>query len=136
MIISFLLHGSGFTQTSTINVTLSEIKNQKGLIRVALFQKDDGFPNDHEKAFRSISMEITGSQLNFNIGDLPAGEYALAILHDENKNGKMDFNFLRMPKEGYGVSNNANGSFGPPKFTDAKFLLSSDNLPLEIKMNY
>jgi uncharacterized protein (DUF2141 family) len=136
LIIGLLFYGTGFSQTSNIDLTISEIKNKKGLIRVSLFNQDDGFPNDHEKAFRSISMEITELQLNFNIADLPTGEYALAILHDENENGKMDFNFLRMPKEGYGVSNNAKSSFGPPKFKDAIFLLSSDELSLEIKMNY
>jgi uncharacterized protein (DUF2141 family) len=136
LIIGLLFYGTGFSQTSNIDLTISEIKNKKGLIRVSLFNQDDGFPNDHEKAFRSISMEITELQLNFNIADLPTGEYALAILHDENENGKMDFNFLRMPKEGYGVSNNAKSSFGPPKFKDAIFLLSSDELSLEINMNY
>ena len=136
LIMSLLFYVTGFTQTSNIDITISEIKNKKGLIRGSLFTQDDGFPNDHQKALRSISMEITDLQLNFDIADLPIGEYALAILHDENENGKMDFNFLRMPKEGYGVSNNAKSSFGPPNFKDAKFLLSPDTLPLEIKMNY
>jgi len=136
LVMSLLFYGTGYTQSSNIDVTISEIKNKKGLIRASLFTQDDGFPNNHEKAFRSISMEITESQLNFNIEDLPTGEYALAVLHDENENGKMDFNFLRMPKEGYGVSNNAKSSFGPPKYKDAKFLLSTDDLPLKITMNY
>jgi uncharacterized protein (DUF2141 family) len=134
--ISFSYSSPIFGQSGKLEIAVTEIRNEKGDIRVALFQQEDGFPNDHKKAFYAGTFDIEGIQLNFTIEDLPYGEYALAILHDENGNEKMDFNFLRMPKEGYGVSNNVTRSLGPPKFKDAKFILSSENMQMEIALNY
>jgi uncharacterized protein (DUF2141 family) len=57
---------------------------------------------------------------------LPAGEYAVAAYQDINGNGKLDRNFIGIPKEPVGVSNRAKGRFGPPKWRDAKFQLSGD----------
>jgi uncharacterized protein (DUF2141 family) len=133
---SIFFSTSIYGQTGSLNITVSDLRNEKGVVRVALFQNEDGFPNDHKKALQSKTLDINGTQLEFKIDDLPYGEYALAILHDENGNEKMDFNFLRMPKEGYGVSNNVTRSLGPPKFNDAKFTLSSENMPVEITLNY
>ena len=52
--------------------------------------------------------------------DIPPGEYAISVIHDANSNGKLDKNFLGIPREGFGFSNDAMGSFGPPEYTEAK----------------
>ena len=52
---------------------------------------------------------------------IPAGTYALVVLHDENMNGKVDTNWIGIPKEGYGFSNDAKASFSAPSFKDASF---------------
>lgn len=54
---------------------------------------------------------------------LPPGDYAIRVMHDVNGNGELDSNLVGMPKEPWGMSNNARGNFGPPKFEDAKFSL-------------
>jgi len=54
---------------------------------------------------------------------LPAGDYAIRVMHDVNGNGELDSNMVGMPKEPWGISNNARGNFGPPKFEDARFTL-------------
>ncbi|MBM4205429.1 MAG: DUF2141 domain-containing protein [Gammaproteobacteria bacterium] len=54
---------------------------------------------------------------------LPAGDYAIRVMHDVNDNGELDSNLVGMPKEPWGMSNNARGNFGPPKFEDARFAL-------------
>lgn len=64
------------------------------------------------------------------------GAYAFVILHDENKNGKADTNWIGLPKEGVAVSNNAKGSFGPPDYEDAKFKPGREEVIQHIKMNY
>ena len=135
-VVSALFSSPVFGQSGALEITITDIRNEKGTIRAALFQQEDGFPNDHKKAFYAASFDIESTQLNFTIQDLPFGEYALAVLHDENSNEKMDFNFLRMPKEGYAVSNNVTRSLGPPKFRDAKFMLSSQIMSMEITLNY
>jgi uncharacterized protein (DUF2141 family) len=58
------------------------------------------------------------------------------VLHDENENSKMDFNFLGMPLEGYGFSNDASGTFGPPSFEDAAFRLKARPSAVSIKARY
>jgi len=62
-----------------------------------------------------------------HITDLPAGEYALAIFHDENNNGKLDTNWLGIPKEKVAFSKAKMKTFGPPKFKECAFKMSSDH---------
>ena len=62
----------------------------------------DGFPEKYTKAFRSIKIKPTGIKTIYQFDNLPAGNYAVAILADINDNGKMDMNLLGMPKEAFG----------------------------------
>ena len=64
------------------------------------------------------------------------GTYAVSVYHDENSNDKLDTNFLGIPREGVGASNNAHGHMGPPKFDSAKFQWAGAWLNLEITINY
>jgi uncharacterized protein (DUF2141 family) len=58
------------------------------------------------------------------------------VFHDENSNGKLDTNFMGIPREGVGASNNAKGHLGPLKINDAAFQLSGGRVDLKIKINY
>jgi uncharacterized protein (DUF2141 family) len=64
------------------------------------------------------------------------GRYAVSVFHDENSNGKMDTNFIGIPKEGVGASNDAKGRFGPPKFEAAAFQYSGGRLELKVRLEY
>ncbi len=68
--------------------------------------------------------------------NMPPGEYAISLLHDENDNEKMDTGLMGIPKEGYGASNDAKVTFGPPKFADARFPLTQNQTTIRIKMRY
>jgi len=68
--------------------------------------------------------------------DVPDGEYAIAVIHDENGIGKMDTNLLGIPREGVGVSNNVRGHFGSPGYDDSKFRLTMEPLNLNITIRY
>lgn len=63
-------------------------------------------------------------------------KYAIAVYHDVNSNSKLDKNFFGIPKEGYGFSNNARGTFGPPSFDDAAILLDSENKLITLYLSY
>jgi len=79
---------------------------------------------------------VTGQTLVYTFKDVPIGTYAIAIIHDTNSNGKLDKNFLGIPKEGYAFSNNVFGVLGlPPSFKDASFKLTG-NETIKIKMEY
>jgi uncharacterized protein (DUF2141 family) len=64
------------------------------------------------------------------------GAYAVAVVHDENGNGRLDRNLLGIPTEGVGASNNPVSHFGPPKFGDARFDYSGGIVTLSVQMHY
>ena len=68
--------------------------------------------------------------------NVPDGVYAVSVFHDENMNQKLDKNFMGVPKEGYGASNNPKKKLGPPNFSETKFQLNGTQQSLEIKLVY
>jgi len=123
------LHGN-------IVLTVGNFHNDKGIARIALFSSSDGFPDQPSMAVKTLDAEIRDGRLKASFVNVPYGVYAVSVLHDENRNGKMDTNWVGMPKEGYGASNDAKSSFGPPKFKDAKFFLATKELQLHIIVQY
>ena len=128
--------GSAQDPEGQIIITVSQIKNDSGLLRISLFDSKDGFPHNYKQALKFKNLKSDPPEMKIVFPDIPFGEYAIAILHDENNNEKMDTNFLKMPREGYGVSNNVRGTFGPPKFENAKFSVNQDSVYLTIEMAY
>lgn len=122
---------------SSIIVRIDNIKNDKGLIGINIFNSEDGFPSDYKKSFASETFEIDLLKKEYIIKGLPPGTYGVSVLHDENSNLKLDTNIFGAPKEGYAVSNNAKARrFGPPKFSDAMIEHGTKNSILILKMNY
>ncbi len=91
-------------------------------VRVAVYsaKSPKQFPSD-DKFFRGVVAEADEDKLTVIIADLPPGKYAVAAYVDSNRNGKQDKNFLGVPKEIYGFSNDVRGMFGPPDFAAAEF---------------
>lgn len=91
-------------------------------IRVAVYsaKAPEQFPSD-DQFYRGVVSDATGDRLSVVIADLPPGRYAVAAYVDNNRSGRQDKNFLGVPKEIYGFSNNARGLFGPPDFAAAAF---------------
>ena len=113
-------------QNHQITVTVKGLHNNKGKVILYLFNSEAGYPQDRSKAFKTASAIITNNTCAIVLSEIPAGTYAIGCFHDENDNGKLDTNLLGIPTEGVGASNNAKGSFGPPKFKDAKFMVEKD----------
>lgn len=131
------VHGKAPEESrGTIVVETTGFRNNQGEVRVGLYASRDGFPDKPEKAYRTFTTPLRKNAVEVTFTDIPFGTYAIGILHDENGNGKMDTNWLGIPKEGYGASNNAKGRFGPPRFEDAKFKLDSERIKLTIKIQY
>jgi len=124
--------------TPTLTIKVIGARNAKGKIGVALFQQAAGFPEDTSKAIRAQDVDIDTNTMSAQVvfGDLPEGVYAISVRHDENSNGKLDKNFVGIPKEGYGASNNAAKKRRAPKFDEAKFLLNGTGQTIEIKLIY
>jgi len=115
-------------------VEIEGLRSSEGFILLSLFKDGKGYPDEPEKAFRKIKISIKDKQASADFADLPNGDYAIVVLHDENNNLKMDKN-LGIPNEGYGFSNNVMGLMGPPSFSKASFKHESKQV-VEIKMRY
>ena len=66
---------------------------------------------------------------------MPFGEYAIKLFHDENMDGELDSNFLGIPTEDHGFSNNASGTFGPADYDDAKLIFGQTEMTMEISVD-
>ena len=124
------------TLEGEIEVNISGIRNQNGLIRLLIFNTAEGFPSEHQKSYTMRNVNIEQDSLTVTLSVIPFNTYAISVLHDENSNGKLDTNWVGIPQEGVGVSNNVKSRLGPPKFRDSVFTLNSKIIIQSIKINY
>lgn len=109
------------------NLTI-EVKGDvgdKGAVMVALYKASDKWMGKATD-IRTTAAVKAGVSVTFN--DLAEGDYAVSLFIDENSNNKLDTNAVGMPIEPYAFSNDASGSFGPPSFDKAKFVLGKDDI--------
>lgn len=114
---------STFSYAGNLTVNVEDARNQNGDFYYALFNDDEGFPDDVTKSFRQG--KVSAKEVTFTLDDLPPGVYALTFFHDENGNGKMD-KTLGIPLEGFAFSNNPRILFGPPSFKKCSFKMDED----------
>jgi uncharacterized protein (DUF2141 family) len=127
---------SPFPPQGVIHVEIEGLRSDKGEVWCALYTSAKGFPKDATAAQARASSAATGKHAVCEFAQVKPGTYAIAVYHDENSNGKLDTNFLGIPKEGVGASNDAKGHMGPPKFPDASFSFTGDRLQLVIHIHY
>ncbi len=108
-----------------LEVQIDGIPNTKGTIFIGLFNSSASFPV-FGKQYKGVVVEHKGKSQTYRFKNLPKDSYALAIYHDENKNGKLDKNLFGAPTEAYGFSNNARETFSAPSFEAAKVVLDRD----------
>lgn len=120
---------------SELIVYVRGLRNAKGQVAAALYNSAKGFPDKGGEITGKVT-RVKDGQARLTFKGLKPGTYAVAVLHDENKNGKMDFNFVGLPVEGYGFSNNASAPFGPPSFQAASFKLKVTKGQISIDANY
>lgn len=135
--LSILLTGVIFSTptdpTLDIIVSIENIKDIKGTIYVAVYEDPANFPDDLLWTNR-IAHRVNGEKETIILKDMQALECAIAVYHDVNDNMKMDKNWIGIPKEPYGFSNNAIPKWSPPKYEDCKMKLSSDNSSFTIRL--
>ena len=119
-----------------IHAEIGGLRNDKGQVVCAIYSSADGFPKKEEKALAHVTSSISAGHAVCEFPGLTAGTYAISVFHDENSNGKLDTNFMGIPREGVGASNNAKGHFGPPKFGAAAFHFAGSRLELKISVIY
>jgi len=122
--------------TCDLKVVVESFRSTNGTLRLALFNSPKGFPNSGDAALATRDEAVTASTMTVDFSDLPYGEYAIVLYHDENGNDMMDKNFLGMPKEGYGASGYASVFFSEPEFEKAEFFLRSESVTIRIPLHY
>lgn len=112
---------------SALEVDVTGLRSAKGRVACTLYDGPRGFPVDPRAAVqqRWCAVNATTSTSKCAFDPVPPGTYAIACFHDENDNGTLDRGLFGIPKEGVVASNHAKGTFGPPKFDDAKFAVSA-----------
>lgn len=129
--------GTGSAACAGIHVTVLNIRNSLGSVDCALFNSASGFPTDTlRSALRLSAMKVPERTAHCDFMDLPPGRYALVVLHDENMNGRIDYNWLGIPREGYGFSNDVHGKLGAPSFEQAAFVYDGKALELTVTLRY
>ena len=119
---------------TTLKLEVSGFASTAGVGRVSIFKGKDGFPSDVSKAVSLQVLKIEGDRAYLVLPNVEPGTYALAAFHDEDNNGKLNTGLFGMPKEAYGFSNDARGSFGPPSFEDASFVVSGEETDQRVRI--
>ncbi|MFM7972651.1 MAG: DUF2141 domain-containing protein [Betaproteobacteria bacterium] len=114
---------------------MTSFRSAKGSLNCRLFTDATSFPDG--EGSRTVSAPISGHQASCVFDELPPGTYAVAVVHDENGNGKLDKNFLGIPSEGYGDSNNRTYAASSPKWEESRFTVTSrEPLVLKVSLRY
>ena len=131
----FFFQISGADGRSKLTVELRNLKVE-GTVYITLYNNENGYPMDSNKAFAKNMKKVTANTEKIVFIDVPYGTYAVSVWHDQNDNQKMEKNLIGIPKEGLGVSNDAKGKMGPPKFADAKFEIKQEKTDIFITVKY
>jgi uncharacterized protein (DUF2141 family) len=118
-----------------LTVTIDGVDNANGSVLGALYANESTFLNPASAAQRFKVKAATGA-IVYVFHNVGSGRYALSVFHDANDNGHLDRNDLGVPVEGYGFSNDALGSGGPPKFQQAAFDFDGKAQAITIELNY
>ena len=120
-----------------VQVTVTGLRSDKGLVRACMTSHEASFPQCRGDATAySASARAHEGRLTLSFPNVRPGRYAIALLHDENGNGKADRALGMMPKEGFGFSRDAPVRMGPPRFDEAALDLGNGDRTVEIRMRY
>lgn len=119
-LLSFFVLSSALAHSQhKLQITIGDLRSSDGLVSIELFDKD-------ENSIKGETALITGDSCVMTIEGLKDGEYAVRCFHDENSDQELETNWIGIPKEGIGFSNDAFGKFGPKDFEEWLFEVKGD----------
>lgn len=137
---AFVLAGAAFVSVGSaappsIEVALAGLRNMRGTVHLCMTKSPAHFPNcgDDPAAVKRSVPAAGAAQVDFS--GIAPGSYALAVIHDENRNGRLD-TLLGIPREGFGFSRNPVIRFGPPRFTQVRFDAEPGLSRQSVRMQY
>jgi uncharacterized protein (DUF2141 family) len=137
---ALFLAGTAFTSIGaaappSVEVALAGLRNMRGTVHLCMTKSPDHFPNcgDDQAAVKRSIPATTATRIDFS--GIAPGSYALSVIHDENRNGRLD-TLLGIPREGFGFSRNPVIRFGPPRFAQVRFDAGSGLNRQTVRMQY
>ncbi len=115
-------------------MVVTGLRSEKGVVRACITAQAKGFPDCPEGSYSLVLPARDGMHMDFT-GVAP-GRYAIALVHDENENGRIDRALSMIPREGFGFSRDAPVRFGPPRFDDAAITVGNQPTLARIRMRY
>lgn len=124
------------TFAQTIEVRINGLKNKKGVIQLAVFTSQKNFETEAACYNMTIpKVDAENGEMLVQL-ELKPGTYGIALLDDEDSNGKMKYNILGLPLEGFGFSNYRSTGFSKPKFSDFSFTNRNGHTVVRVNMRY
>jgi uncharacterized protein (DUF2141 family) len=121
---------TGIAYAGDIAVRVTGVPKSEGTIVARLMDSEAAW-DQKARPVREVSLPAAKGDMAIRFDNVPRGNYAVLIHHDENGNGQLDLGFMRMPKEGWGYSRNAN-PLRKARFDEARFAFDGEALSLEI----
>ena len=125
---------AGNAPTAELEIRLERLRNQRGVLHLCLTRNPAHFP-DCGKDPQAIKRSIATAPGPIRFTGMAAGSYALAVMHDENRNGKLD-TLMGIPREGFGFSQNPVVRFGPPRFDKVRLNIGAGITHHKVRMQY
>ncbi|SNR67238.1 Uncharacterized conserved protein, DUF2141 family [Lutibacter agarilyticus] len=135
VIILISINNTNAQETCNLKVIVNGLKNSQGQIMISINQGAVGWPEENFYEQRFIA-EFNAPTHIIYFENLPYGNYAIGLLHDENVNGEMNKNFIGIPKEGFAFSRNYKVMFRAPKYEEANFEVNASKKTIIIHMQY
>lgn len=124
-----------FAQSISLTIQVKNVIPKRGVVHIAIYEGDQNWL-DEKKVLKLISMEASHETLSTSLYNLKPGEYGVAVFQDENRNKICDANFIGIPKEKIGFSNNVIPRFSKPSFQKCKMVLrQKENITINL-FNY
>lgn len=118
-----------------VTLVAQGVDSTPGSVGFVVFASADGWPENHEKALRREAAPARPGEVAVTLPDLPSGRYAIALIHDENGNRRLDRKPSGRPREGWGMSNNPKAVLRTPGFPAAAVTLAC-GARVEIRVQY
>jgi uncharacterized protein (DUF2141 family) len=124
-------------ETTSLTVVVNGITNKTGEICMRVYNAEKGFPFNNKSEVKSRCTKITGSSMTQVFSGLKPGNYAVAVIDDQNGDHKLNKDFFGIPQEGFGISRNpiVSVTTGTPTFEKSSFKLQK-KATIQIFMKY
>jgi uncharacterized protein (DUF2141 family) len=120
----------------SLTVEIDGLKNKQGQVCASIYNSSQGFPSNRDRVLQRECTSITDTPVTLTFTNLKAGNYAVAVMHDENNDFTVNRNDFGMPIEGFGFSQNPEVRTSAPKFSEAAFLVAGADTNIKILMKY